>query len=233
MRSDVVRRIAGPSEILVGVIDAGVDDRDLDPFAAQAETLPYAGRTNERHAVRVVRFQQLKRVHGNHVRKRDERADLVTRDPHLDTVVGRLVIRKDMATKARDVGAQRILRPLELHLDMVLFVLVQFPAGIGLLDGDGVAGQLNDDSDILSANAERQDSWRDQLAGMRRGNGPRGASICGSGNSSDQDNRGERASRENTHGGSPPWYLRCRLFSELGVSSTFRRPDNRRDRSGG
>ena len=58
--------VPGPPKFGVRVVDAGVDDRDLDALAVQAgEAVPHGRRADERHAALVVGLHRLQRADGD------------------------------------------------------------------------------------------------------------------------------------------------------------------------
>ena len=104
--------------------------------------------------------------------------------------------------------------PLRCSFIPNLFLgLVELPAGIGLLDGDRVAGKLDNDGDRLVAHAERCPGGCDKGGVCRRGHRAHGAGIRRRQHTDGQYQRGERAHRHALH-----------MFSSNLLSLSFSEP---------
>ena len=103
------------------VVDAGVDHGDLDPLAVEAgQAIPHAGGADQRHTADVVRLHQLDRPDRRDAGQFGEFAELAAVDPHLDAVVGDLVVGQDGAAELGDPAPETVLRRLQLRLDPLL-----------------------------------------------------------------------------------------------------------------
>jgi hypothetical protein len=161
------------------VVDAGVDDGDLDVLAMQPEVLPHARRADERNAVRIRRPHLLQLTHGDHTRKCRELRRFVARDQNLDPVVGRLVGRHDRPTQRLDLALERALRALQCVLGGVFLGFRELAAGGLLLQRYRGAGELQHDVDGALVQTDRRprrgeqhaavsDSFRPDCTGVRR-----------------------------------------------------------------
>ena len=109
---------AGAAEVGVRVVDPGIDDRDLDAFAAQTRrALPHHRRANERHAHRVVRTMLQNRQDLDDARQRGERRDLVAIDFDLDSVQGMAEALEHAAAATRDFGFDALMLGRNLVFD--------------------------------------------------------------------------------------------------------------------
>ena len=152
------------AEVGMGVVDAGVDDADLDAFAVEAQGLPDRRRADHRHAVHVGPLDRKEGAHRDHARQRRQLRDLVAGNAHLDAVVGGLVVRHHGAAQALDVAMHRALRAAQLRLDLFAFAAFELAARVALLHGHRVARQLDDDRHGLPAQCDRQLCRLDQAA---------------------------------------------------------------------
>ena len=146
---------AGPAEIGMRVVDAGIDDGDLDAFAMDSEALPDGRAADQWDAVHVAGFGREQRAHTDDTRQCGQLLELVARDADLDAVVRGLVIGQHRAAHALNVAVQSFLGGPELPLDLVLLTPFELAAQIGLLNGDGVATELKHDRHRLLAHSER------------------------------------------------------------------------------
>ncbi len=152
----VGRGRARAAEVGVGVVDAGVDDRDLHALAVQPEVLPDGRSADERDAAQVVRLHELQRADRDHAGQRGKLFHPVSGDANLDAVVGRAVIGDDGAAEAFDAAAHALMLAFQLALDAVFLVPVEPATGVGLLFCDGIPGKLHHDGDRRLADAQRR-----------------------------------------------------------------------------
>ena len=124
----VVGRLAGSAEVGVVVVDAGVDDGDLDPDSGEAGRGPGLRSADERHALGQVGLVRRDEVDPGDAGHRRQSRDLGGLDVHMDTVIGVLHLADDHAAGLADRVHDRLL--LGLHLA---------PPGISLGLGHGRA----------------------------------------------------------------------------------------------
>ncbi len=136
-----------PAEIGVGVVDARVDDRDLDALTMETEVLPDLRTTDVGHSHRVLDRLHLKSANGDNVRERGKRRSIGARDPHTHAVVGGLQLAEHLPTERRDVVLDGVLLGLQIGLDGVLLGLRELGAGLRLADRDGIGVELDHDID--------------------------------------------------------------------------------------
>src|SRR6185437_3749061 len=109
-RGLVCRDRARAAEVGVRVIDAGVDDRDSDAFAADARGAgPRDRRLDAWHAHHVFVFERSDTQHVDDTRHLPERLDLVARNNDLDPVDGALEAADDAGTGRLDLPARATL----------------------------------------------------------------------------------------------------------------------------
>src|SRR5256885_1944324 len=154
------------AEVGVRVVDAGIDDRDLDAFAAETRTaLPHGRRADERHAHRVIRAMLDNRQDLHDAGQRGERRHLVAVDFDLDSVQGVAEALEHVATATRNFGFDALLLGRSLVFDRAPLV-----AGKRAIReprprcGDRVGRHDDHDLDAAAAlHAERNDSRLESL----------------------------------------------------------------------
>ena len=147
----------------VRVVDARVDDGDLDALTVEAvEAVPYRRGADERHTADVVDGHRVDGPHGLNARQSLEIRRLRGRDPDLDAVVGELVVAEDLAAEALDRALDGVLLGLELALEGVLIALAQRVARIRVGDCDRIAGHLHHERLGRPADAERRHGGIDE-----------------------------------------------------------------------
>ena len=104
----------------MGVVDAGVDDGDLDVVALEAEVLPDLRCADVRHPDGVVDRMDLQAAHGHHVRERRERRGIRPANLDPQAVVGGLHLAQHATAPSSDIGLNGVLACLEVGLDRVL-----------------------------------------------------------------------------------------------------------------
>ena len=161
---------AGAAEVRMRVVDARVDDADLDALAGVAGVLPYLRNPEERHRDGVVERVGARRVDRDDVRQRRDGVDGLLRERELDAVVGRLHLGDDPAALALDRAGDGVLVLLQAALDRVALARGELAALLRLDDGDGVARHLDDDVDLLiGGGAARHVVRADATVGRRGG----------------------------------------------------------------
>ena len=96
---------ARSAEVRVRVVNAGVDDRDLDMLAAEpGRALPDLRCADEWHADRIVAAEALHRYDLHDARERRERGEFAARDLHLDAVERIVIAGEHAATASGDGG---------------------------------------------------------------------------------------------------------------------------------
>ena len=184
---------ARAAEVGVGVVDAGVDDRDLHALAVQPQALPDGRSADERDAADVVRLHELQRPDRHDAGQRSKLFHAVVRDANLDAVVSRLVMGHDGAAEALDAAAQAVLLAPQLALDPVLLAPLELAAGVALLLCNGIPGELHDDRDRRFAYAQRHPYRRDEAGVFGHGLGAYGAQVEASQNAENQRQRRDSA----------------------------------------
>ncbi len=184
---------AGAAEGGVRVVDARVDDRDLDVLAGVAGVLPHLGQPQERHGDGVVDGVGAHGVHRDDAGQRRDGVDLVDGHRGLEAVVGRLHLGLDLAALAGDRPPDGVLRLLELALDFAALTRGELATLLCLDDGDGVAGHLDHDRHA-SVRADRRGAERGvhgAVGGGRRESGcwvvVRTGRECGAGGQEQRD----------------------------------------------
>src|SRR5262249_16854342 len=121
---------ARAAKVSVRVVDTGVDAGDLHAFSSHRKVLPGLRRTDEGHAVDVVRAEGLDRVDGHHPGEAGELCQAALRHDDLDAVVGVLHLAHHLCARSGKPAVKLVLAGLELLANGVLFVFVQYLAAI-------------------------------------------------------------------------------------------------------
>ena len=157
----VAGRRAGAAEVGVRVVDARVDDGDLDALAVEAvQAVPRGGRADQRDAVRCCRASAA--AAGERRRRRRSAPSAFTLfvgDLDLDAVVRRLVRGEHGAAERARLLLDRLLLRLQLTFKRGLVGLRQRRCRVD--DGDRIGRHLQDHGRRLVAQAERCDGGRE------------------------------------------------------------------------
>ena len=147
---------ARATKVRVRVVDAGVDHGDLDVFAVQSgEAAPGQRSADQLDALDVVRHDPREAPNSRDALERLQAVELRAVDPHLDAVVGDLVIGEHLATERLDLAGDRVLLALQIGLDRGLLARAELAPCVGLDDRDRVAGHLEDDGGLRVAKPDR------------------------------------------------------------------------------
>ena len=147
---------ARSAEVGVGVVDAGVEDGDLDAFAAHTVyTGPRQRRANARHADCVLVGIDPDPQNIDDARNLPQRFDLVLWNPDLEAVDGALKAADDAAARRFDLRALARLLAAAICLDGESLGSREFPARSLLYVGDGRTRQDRNDRDGRSIHAAR------------------------------------------------------------------------------
>ncbi len=156
----VVGRVARAAEVGVVVVDAGVDDGDLDARTGVAGRSPGLGRAYVRHALSERRLVDRDQVDAGHARHRRERRQIGGLHVDVDAVVRILHLADDDAAGLADGIDDRLLVGLDLRPPGVALGSRHGRAivlGITNLAGDGLIGQLDHDvHDAAGVDERRQ-----------------------------------------------------------------------------
>ena len=142
---------AGATELGVGVVDAGVDDGDLDALAGEARVLPDLRDAEVGARGGVAAGVDLDGVDGLDVGRLCQRRDVLAGHLDLDAVVGVLHLGQHLAAERLRLVLDGLLLALELVADRGLVAPGELLVGLRLDDGDGVARHLDDHADRLGA----------------------------------------------------------------------------------
>ncbi len=104
------RRIAGAAEVRVEVVDAGVEDGDLDAAPGAAKIAPGTVPVDVLDAGDVVELERPRRLDALDARKRGEGRHVLQRRPDGQAVVGVLVGEEHPATGGLDPTPEPVLR---------------------------------------------------------------------------------------------------------------------------
>src|SRR5205823_4494161 len=136
---------ARAAEVRVGVVDAGVDDADLDALAGVTRALPDPGDAEVRHRHGVVELVGPGAVHSDNVGQLGDGRDRLGGEVDLHAVVGGLHLGLDLTALALERAGDGVLLLLQAALDARPLLAGELAALLGLDDGDGVALELDDD----------------------------------------------------------------------------------------
>ena len=136
---------AWTAEIGMGVVDAGVDDADLDSLAVEpVHAVPHCRRPDVGDTTGVVGGDGGHGTNTHHALQAGQVARSVRGDDDLDPVVRRLVVAKHRAAQSFDLVLDRLLLSLQLSLELFLLTIGQRAGSVCVRNRHRVPGKLDD-----------------------------------------------------------------------------------------
>ena len=153
----VVGRGSRASKVGVRVINARVDDADLDPLAAKVgRRVPDRRSTDVRDACHIVGHVVVHRQQSDHSGYRSELVQLRRWYLDLDPVQRRLELGEDFSTRRLNLRFDRVLVALELVFDLVLLSTDQLSARVGLGLSYRLVLELDNDNRVRTDTARNK-----------------------------------------------------------------------------